>query len=67
MADDFHDVKNYVKPPSEQAESGRIPERPKKARLKPRVCFIITQKKNSSWVEDICNCEMKTENDRVYH
>ena len=67
MADDFHNLKNYVEPSSEQDETGRLVKQSKKTRLKPRVCFIITQKKNSSWVDDICNCEMITKNDHVFH
>jgi hypothetical protein len=69
MADDFSNIKNYRTPPFEQDESGGQQfKQPKKTRIEPRICFIITQKKNSSWVEDLCNREMISPKDLVvYH
>lgn len=67
MNDDFSNIENFFTSALETNESGGQLKQPKKASLKPRVCFIITQKKSSSWVDDLCNGEMVTQNDRVYH
>lgn len=67
MADDFSNLRNYLKPPVRQDESRTQKEQSEKPKIRPRVCFIITQKKNSSWVDDLCNCELITPDDRVYH
>lgn len=38
-----------------------------KLNVTDRVCVIITQKKNNSWVEDLDALEKLTRNQRVYH
>ena len=69
MNDDCNICKDCLKPPADQCDSSGQPfKQPKKTTLKPRICFIITKKKNSSWIEDLCNREMmKPEDLVIYH
>lgn len=67
MSDNMDKVRNSSQPSFTPEENETQPKKPSSVRLKPRVCFIITKKKNSSWVDDICNHEMLAPNYRVYH
>ena len=69
MDDDCNTIKNCMTPPLDPVDSGGQPfKQPKKTKIRPRICFIITQKKNSSWVDDLCNREMMKPKDLViYH
>ncbi|MGW8194614.1 MAG: hypothetical protein ACWGOX_10150 [Desulforhopalus sp.] len=69
MPDNFDEYRTTATPllAPEENDVQTDPKRKGMLRLKPRICFIITKKKNSSWVDDICNHEMLAPENRIFH